>query len=199
MKKLNAVSVIFCFMILGLAVENTAAESAKSFESKKYDVGFSVGRWMTGDVSIERTGYYSYDASKDNSTLIRGFADMYAAPSFAVGIYMNYSPSVEYTDVSVSQKMLEFGMSLKPRLILNQSIALKPGLNIGYRKYSSSDEVGDGVDAMGLNLSIELQIMLANGMIFSIEPGFLAQPVGGNDIISMSFAPIWYVAVGVTF
>ena len=119
-------------------------------------------------------------------------------PKFAVGAYFNYSSfTASYGGYDADADFYEFGIALKPRFILNATTAVKPGLNIGYRKLSV--EGYDDADGLGLNLSIEVQFMLEGGYVFFIDGGFLSQPAGGNDDVDITWAPIVYLAAGIVF
>jgi hypothetical protein len=181
-------------------------DADKGFITRDYDLGISLGMWFSGNVNID-TDTTGIDVDKQGSLLVRAFADAYVAPKFAVGVYGNYSKftlkSSDY-DASVSGTLFEFGVSLKPRFLLSPEVAIKPGLNIGYRSTSRASMPGEtnvdlSADGMGLNLSVELQIKLEGDYIFHIDGGFLSQPVGGTDDADVTWAPIMYLAAGITF
>ena len=163
--------------------------SQVDLKSKEYDLGFMGGLWLSGDVTAGGgTG------EKESSFLLRGFVDAYMIPKFALGAYMNFSPiNEDGYDIT----MFEFGVSIKPRFFINEDLAIKPGLNIGYRSLSGEEEDAEA-DGLGVNLSVEVQKSLET-MILSFEGGFLSQPVGGNEWISISWAPIMYLGAGLTF
>ncbi len=191
------VSMLFSYDLVAAktkAVERDDDASASSFESKSYDVGLLVGAWLPGTIDIE-----GVSADKDMSLLFRVFADAYLIPKFAVGCYFNYSSaSIESEGYeAIDGSFTEFGITLKPRFFISPQMAVKPGLNIGYRK--TSVEGLDDIDGMGLNLSVELQYMMSNNYIVFFEGGFLSQPTGGNDVVSVTWAPIIYVAAGICF
>lgn len=168
-------------------VEETS--EASSFESKGYDIALEVGLWLPGTIDVE-----GYDTDKDGSLLFRAFADAYIMPKFGVGCYFNYSSaSVEDVDATFT----EFGISLKPRFFMSPAVAVKPGLNIGYRK--TSVEGYDSADGLGLNLSVELQYLMDNDYIVFGDFGFLTQPTGGNDLADITWGPIFYIAAGICF
>ncbi|MBN2789627.1 MAG: hypothetical protein JXR69_05520 [Candidatus Delongbacteria bacterium] len=181
MKKQSMIIVIILFMSTFLY--------SLDLKSKEYDLGFMVGLWMGGDVNIE-----GYSADKDGCLLIRGFADAYLIPKLAMGAYFNFSPAtIETEDITV----FEFGGSIKPRFLIREDLAIKPGLNIGYRT-ASGDEPEIEMDGFALNLSIEVQKAMET-MILSFEGGFLSQPAGGNEWVEISWAPIMYLGAGLTF
>ena len=158
-------------------------------KNKEYDFGITLGYWMSGDVDIS-----GYTAQKDGSFLFRVFTDAYLMPKLAMGVYFNFSPIGQE---GIDFNILEFGGSIKPRFFVKEDIAIKPGINFGYRITTSDYEEAE-TDGFGLNLSIEIQKAL-DSLILSFEGGFLAQPTGGNEWIEFTWAPIMYIGGGITF
>ncbi len=195
MKKTFNVAVLSTVLILtvfSILFSSSSAEAA-GFENRERDIGISAGMWLEGDVYVG--GIVDDYVTKDAGFLVRAFYDAYVAPKFAAGVYFNYS-SVTIEDVDGS--ITEFGGALKYRFLATPTVAIKPGLNIGYRKLSADESTLDG-DGMGANLSVEIQIQLSGDMIFFIEPGFLAQPAGGNEDFDITWAPIVYINAGICF
>ncbi|MBP7603061.1 MAG: outer membrane beta-barrel protein [Spirochaetes bacterium] len=192
-------AVLFCAMALAPAGADAAA---RSFEEKEFDIGAAAGVWLPGTISIE-----DLDLDKSAGLLVRVFGDAYLMPKFAVGAYFNYSTAtLEKNSIEVDATFWELGIALKPRFVLSPTVALKPGLNVGYRnsnrdRVAGFDDPDDDLsaDGLGLNLSIELQILLEGGYIFFVEGGFLSQPAGGTDDVDVTWAPIMYLAGGVAF
>jgi hypothetical protein len=181
-------------IMLSLPASNIFAEDS----GKGYEFGFSAGVWLSGgDVSVDSDPYYN-NFQKDNSFLMKGYIDSIITPKFCIGLYMQYAPSVTYQNTYIEQSMVEFGFAFKPRFVINENIAIKPGLGIGYRKYYSDSKSADNMQALGTNLSCEIQFTSKKFMPY-VEFGFLAQPVGGNSDWSMSFPPIWYLMGGIAF
>ena len=177
---------IVIFLIMGFC---SYIYSQVDLKSKEYDLGLMAGMWMGGTIWVD-----GFELDKDASMLFRGFVDAYLIPKLAMGAYFNFSPySMEYADITI----FEFGGSIKPRFFIKEDLALKPGINFGYRT-ASSDPEGFDMDGFGVNLSVEIQKALET-MILSIEGGFLSQPVGGNEAWDISWAPIMYIGAGVTF
>jgi len=193
LKKIYSI-ILFGAMVLVLNSASYAAGSA-DLQSREYDIGLEAGLWFPGTVYVEDS-----DLDKDAGPLFRIFADTYVAPKFAVGVYGNYSTvSLSSGSTEVDATFWEIGMALKPKFMLSSDVALKPGLNIGYRKSSIDINNFDPADGMGLNLSVELQFALQGGYIFFIDGGFLSQPVGGNDKADVTWAPIIYLCGGIAF
>lgn len=192
-------AVLFCAMALAPAGADAAA---RSFEEKEFDIGAAAGVWLPGTISIE-----DLDLDKSAGLLVRVFGDAYLMPKFAVGAYFNYSTAtLEKNSIEVDATFWELGIALKPRFVLSPTVALKPGLNVGYRnsnrdRVAGFDDPDDDLsaDGLGLNLSVELQILLEGGYIFFVEGGFLSQPAGGTDDVDVTWAPIMYLAGGVAF
>ena len=104
---------------------------------------------------------------------------------------------MSYESYSADGSFIEFGIAFKPKFMVSPTVAIKPGLNIGYRKMET-DESSYDAEGLGLNASVEIQFQV-KGMLFFIEPGFLSQPAGGNDNTDITFGPIGYINVGVCF
>lgn len=200
-----AIRKLFIIMLVSLAIlvmtPAIFAQDQGGFESREYDIGICGGLWLPGSIDIE-----DVDVDKENGLLIRAIADMYISPKFAVGGYFNYSMfSVSKDSYEADANLYEFGFAFKPRLILSPQTALKPGLNIGYRKSTREklDIEPSGVetdaDGLGINVSIEFQYLLDGGYIFFVDGGFLSQPAGGNDDADVTWAPILYICAGVVF
>jgi hypothetical protein len=160
-----------------------------TLEGKTLDVGVTAGYWFGGNVVIQ-----GFDVDKDGAFLLRLFADSYLMPKLALGGYFNFSP---YSQEGISITMFEFGASIKPKFLLAPDLAIKPGLNFGYRFTTSDIDVAE-ISAFGINLSVEVQKSLSTVIVFG-EFGFLAQPSGGNSTVEVTFAPIFYVAGGIAF
>jgi hypothetical protein len=185
------------FTIALMQVQAYAQEG--SFTGKEYEIGLEGGWWFPGTIDIE-------DANVDKSggLLIRVFADMFVAPKFLVGGYLNYSTAtVEYAGYEADADFYELGIAFKPRFLLSPTMALKPGLNIGYRQ-SKRDrldveppDVETDADGLAVNVSVELQFKLTGGYVFFIDGGFLTQPSGGNDDADVTWGPIMYLCAGI--
>lgn len=198
------VSILTFFTILLFVSSDVFAQSKTSnngFESKEYDLGIVLGLWLPGTIDVE-----GVSLDKTAGPLFRVFADAYLMPKFAVGGYFNYSSDdVEYGNYSAAANFYEFGISLKPRFIASPVVAVKPGLNIGYRK-STRERLAiepatteTDADGLGLNLSLEIQYLIDNDYIVFFEGGFLSQPAGGNADADVTWAPIMYIAAGLCF
>ena len=171
----------------GAGSNQTTQTSAKSFESRTMDIGLTAAYWLEGTVYVDGFG-----GTKDGSFLFRAFIDGYLMPKLAMGAYINFTP---YSQDGIDITGIEFGVSIKPRFIINNKAAIKPGLNIGYRSLSSDDI--ETVNGMAVNFSIEYQMMMDEN-IFHLELGILTQPVGGNEFIDFSWGPIFYLGGGIT-
>ncbi len=170
--------------------------TSQGLMSRTGEFGATVGLWLGGDISFND---YGVERSKNAGFLLRLFYDASVAEKIAVGAYFNFSPTTsEASDYGAT--MIEFGGSIKPRFPLGDgSAVIKPGLNIGYRRYSSDSPVMKDVSAMGLNASVEIQFNVQQVFVPYFEIGFLAQPVGGNDLTGVSFPPIIYFGAGAAF
>jgi hypothetical protein len=174
---------------------STIQSVKKGLMSRTGECGVTAGLWLSGDISLSEYA----DFSKKTGFLLRVFYDAYVAEKFAVGAYVNFSPmSSDYSNIGAT--LFEIGFALKPRFpIADGAATIKPGLNIGYRLISSDIPASDEVNAMAINVSCEVQFDAKQGFVPYFEIGFLAQPVGGNDLTDVTFAPIIYFGGGVAF
>jgi len=182
-------------------VKSVEPASGSGFEAKEYDIGIVLGLWLPGTIAVE-----DIDLDKSAGPLVRVFADAYLMPKFAVGGYFNYSTAtLEYSALSLEADadFYEFGIALKPRFLVSPVVAIKPGLNIGYRKSTRENLGGEtaetDADGLGLNLSVEVQYLVDSDYIIFFEGGFLSQPTGGNADADVTWAPIIYLAAGICF
>ena len=78
-----------------------------------------------------------------------------------------------------------------------KDLTLDVSLGVGYRSVSS-DEFDDSIQGLALNCLIELtKPMVTRDLIFSF--GFISQPTGGNEDITVTWAPIFHLGVGISF
>jgi len=184
----------------GTAVKETSDVSSSTFESRGYDLGLVLGFWMPGTISAD--DYVSgdgVDLDKSAGPLFRAFADAYVVPKFAVGCFFNYSSmTLSYGSIEADASFYEFGIAMKPRFVVSPVVAIKPGLNIGYRSGTIEGYSGDS-DGLALNLSLEVQYLIDGDYILFFEGGFLTQPVGGTTDYEVTWAPIIYLAGGICF
>ncbi len=167
-----------------------------SFSSKTADYGIAVGAWFGGEVSLADL---DADIDKETGLLLQAFADFYLMEKLAMGVYVNYSnASFEETDETTD--VFEIGGSIKPRFILSGgSLAIKPGLQIGYRTESIDIEGAEDIMGLGVNVSVEFQFATESNITPFGVIGFLSQPAGGNDDTDVTFGPIFYLGAGVAF
>lgn len=224
---------IFCSYIF-TGSDLVFSQSANLLAQKTYDAGLSVGFVGSGDFNMD---FDPYVTKKKSSFLLKSMYDAYLIPKLAVGVYfqvasapvdMHYTETVTdanyvnqewvYTTREVKHShtlgvfVWELGASFKPRFFLGQSWAIKPGLNIGYRKfyfnegdlrnaevleYFEEEDQKPQAEGLGLNGSIELQYQYSNRLLLFSEVGFLTQPYGGtHHVTDLDFGPIFYFLLG---
>jgi len=168
----------------------------KGLMARTGDLGITAALWLGGKIRLED---YSVKTDKDPGFLLKVFYDAYIVDKFSIGAYASFAPvSVEFYNTSAT--VYEFGGSLKGRFPLSDgSMALKTGINFGYRAITSDYYRVDKSDAFALNGSFELQFDTKGKFVPFIEVGFITQPVGGNDYTSITFPPIFYLGGGVVF
>ncbi len=190
MKKIIVFSGILFLMNINVFSQNSY------FANKSADFGIAVGAWFGGEVNLAD---FNTDINKETSFLLHGFADFYLIEKLAMGVYAYYSNS-SFEEVDETASIYEFGVSIKPRFITSGgALAIKPGLQIGYRSESVDVPGADDVAALGVNLSLELQFYTNDNFAPFGIIGFLSQPAGGSDETNVTFAPIFYIGGGIVF
>ena len=199
-------TLLIVFFILFTFNEIKADEPESEIFNKNLDYGLSGGYLFGGAISISDA---PNDFKKTGSFMIKGFIDSYFVPNLAAGLYLQYSYSrlEEIENDRLKNRhnasIIEIGGSLKPRFILNPKWAIKPGLNIGYRKFffDFTADCGlelDNAHGMALNAAVEIQYVYSSSYIIFSEIGFVTQPYGGKeDITHLDFGPIFYITAGI--
>ncbi len=176
---------------------------AGSFGDKKYEFGVASGFLLSGDVYVS---LYGDNVRQNSNFFIRGYADAYIIPQLAFGLYFNYTTLNLEKDIEIFGKKIkksgtpiwEIGASIKPRFILSERAAIKPGFNIGRRRFSGENDFSKW-NGLALNGSCEIQYRLSNNLLIFGETGFLYQPYGGNVDTDITFSPIFYFIFGIVF
>lgn len=174
-------------------------QAPKGLMSRNFEVGITTAIWFSGTVDYKNV-YSAYDPEKATGFLLRVFLDGYVVDKLAVGAYLNFSP-VSWNNYTSTSTMLEEGVSLKARFPISDGVAaVKPGISIGHRGFSSDNPSADKIDALGVNLSCEVQFYIHSICVPYVEISFLAQPSGSNDYDpAITFPPIFYVGGGISF
>ena len=168
--------------------------SGQGLMARGGDFGIMAGVWLNGKIHFED---FDLQEEKNTGFLARAFYDAYVAEKFSVGVYAQISP-MSWEDSDEGSFMYEFGFTLKPRFPLaGGAAAFKPGLSIGYRGISSDIPESDKINALAMNVSLEVQFQTSGAIVPFIELGFLAQPAGGNDPTKVTFPPIVYFGAGI--
>ncbi len=186
-----------CFFVL--VISNSVFSS--TFAEKKYELGIASGLLLSGDVYISLHG----DNVKQNSNFfVKGFADAYIIPQLAFGFYFSYTTMKLDDDIEVFGKTIkksgtpiwEIGASIKPRFILSEKFAVKPGFLIGHRRFAG-DKSFTKWKGLALNGSCEFQYRISEKIVIFEETGFVYQPYGGNVDTDVTFDPILYFILGI--
>lgn len=204
MSTLQKMSIMLLFLSFTLFAFSIAMGG--TFEDKEYDIGIGTGVWLSGNAYVS---LLDEDIEKEDTFFLRSFIDYYLIPELAIGGYINYS-DVEFKESkSISfvgsdkvyeipesgVSMIEFGATIKPRFILSPRMAVKPGFNVGQRRFISDSDFMES-KGLGLNGSCEIQYLFSERMTFFGEIGFLMQPWGGNEDTDITFSPIFYLTLG---
>lgn len=184
MGKCSVTSVAGAFLLL-LAIAPRVSGQA--------ELTVSGGILLPGEAYVEEWDVYP---EIDMSPMVSLSYDSYQVPSLGFGVFLNAaSLSVE----GESGTMITLGGAVKPRWMVGaaKDHTLDVSLGIGYRSVSS-DELDDSIQGLALNCLIELtKPMVTRDLIFSF--GFISQPTGGNEDITVTWAPIFHLGIGISF
>jgi hypothetical protein len=174
---------------------------------KSFDFGLSAGMVMPGGIYI---GIADHQVVNGASPFFKAHVDAYLIDKLAMGLYFSYlkitldhwkGSTATIPDAYSGVTGLEIGCAIKPCFWLSDKVALKPALEIGYRRMSldfitDADEASVNGMALGGNLAVKFR---AGPVSPFLDGGIISQPVGGNDYTSVSFAPIFAVSGGIEF
>ncbi|MGE0078736.1 MAG: outer membrane beta-barrel protein [Bacteroidales bacterium] len=178
--------------ILFLSVFAFSANAQNTENEKGYEIGASLKYWMPGDM------YFIDDVKKEGGIFLNAYADYNIVPKFAVGAYFNFGPSFSVEEADQTGQFSEIGMQLKIRIFAG-NIKICPALQIGYRGIKIEDIKALKTDGFAVNMNTDIVIPTKSKILLVPSIGFLAQPVGGNDIGDVTFAPIPYIGFGISF
>ena len=169
-----------------------AAQSA--FTARTRDFGISAGLLFEGSAYFAEPDAYS---AHTEAVMVRVFYDQFIMDQLAFGVFGQAALTdfPRYTTDS-GATLIEAGFSIKPRFFIGEKVAMKPGLNVGYRVYQAEDDFVAG-DGLGLNLGVEFQYDMGAAFLPFGEIGFLSQPWGGSDDTDITYDPIMYLQVGI--
>ncbi len=187
---------LFVFILCFSSTANSG-----TFGEKKFEFGIAPGVLFPGDIYIS---LYGESVKQNSNFLIRTYADAYVIPQISFGVYFNYTTLNLEKDIEVFGEKIErtgtpiweIGGAIKPRFILSEKFALKPGFNIGHRQFAGENDFTTW-KGLALNASCELQYYLSEQVNIFAETGFLYQPYGGNEDTDITFDPIFYLVFGI--
>jgi hypothetical protein len=184
---------LWCAALLTGGVSVMIAQT-NDFASRDVDLVLTAAFLLPSDnISAED---YNIMLHQNGTFLGRLAVDFYLMPKMSMGVYTSVSP-VSYGESGETATELDFGGSLKGRfLIAHGAVALKAGVNIGYRYIASKFKYADGVSGFSIGPSIEVQFATGSSIAPHIEIGFLSQPAGGNTYTNVTFPPIFYFGGG---
>lgn len=188
--------VLLLVSILLLSGPNTLHAQSRGFLSRDADLGFTGAFLLSSDEVYASD--FNVNVTQNGTFLARLFADFFLMPKFSMGVFVNFAPT-SYGESSETATMLEFGGSLKARFVVARgAVAIKAGVNLGYRLYMSDFKYADAVKGFGIGPSIEVQFAVGSEVAPHVEIGFLSQPAGGNSYTNVTFPPIFYFGGGLS-
>jgi hypothetical protein len=177
---------------LALAPAAARAAPAPQLVSSTYGIGGAVGVVFPGTVTASGNG--TVDVDTKTGFILQGALDYYVVPRLSTGLYLQYQ-SVGVENSNETGSVFGVGAAIKARFAVADSFALRPGLNIGYQHGSWSGSTGT-TTGLGVGALVEAVVALSRGLNGLIQIGFTTQPAGGNKDIDLTWAPIFYLAVG---
>jgi hypothetical protein len=157
-----------------------------------WELGLGIGGSFEGEYDTDAASFAAFGGYFQRIELDK-FFNRYVG----VGTYLNFgAPSSNPNGRVIT---VEWGLAFKPRLTFDElsdkvDFLVTPEFQIGYR--GLFPEFGDASSGLGLNFGLDLRARFYNNVDLFIEPGFLAQPVGGNDATNLTFSPIAYLVIG---
>ena len=226
---------MFILFFLLSALITVSAQTETPLFNKVHDFGLAIGYAHTANIEMD---FRDYTFDKEPSYLIKLSYDNFLTPKLAAGAYfhlMNTSVEAHYSDIvpdaeyingewvffdrevrenySLGAFVWEIGGSFKTRFLMGGKWEIKPGINIGYRKfYFDEDDLKEAkilrifdyenqdaeAEGLGLNASVEFLYPLSSQFLFVTEIGFLTQPYGGtHGVTDVQFGPVMYLLIGV--
>lgn len=199
MKKTHALAVMAATAML-LWAPTLRAQDKPAY--KPFDFGISGGMILPGTISVG-----GIDVSTSMTPFFKAHFDAYLVEKLSMGLYASYlTLSMDNIDgISIPENMdgasgFEIGGSIKPCFKLSPTVAMKPGIEFGYRHINPemSDDSGSDISGFALNAVVAIKFK-AGGISPFIAPGFLAQPAGGNEFDDVTWAPIFTISGGIEF
>lgn len=150
-------------------------------------LGAKGGAFLGGEVYIEPA-----HVDAETGPMLGVFADSIVVPGFSIGAFTNFAN----TGVGpASASIFNLGVSMKARFQAGD-LSLRPGLTFGYQQITGDFETITGFDP-GLVFELGVPVSATTGVLFDV--GFFSQPVGGNELASVTFGPKFYLAAGIEF
>ncbi len=164
------------------------------------EASLGIGAAFGGDVTFENAGG-SEDVDHDSGFIMKLEGDLFPIKYFGFGAYLGFTASSLDVPRDDGMDLFEFGVAAKGRIpVLTDPVEffITPGLYFGYRRTMFEADIDDA-DGLALNFGVDFRARFEKHFDVFIEPGFLTQPVGGNDDVDVTFGPIGYILFGVGY
>ncbi len=173
---------------LALPVRSPAEGPA---EQPQFGLSLVGGMLLPGSISVSPGG----EPDTTAGFIVRGAGDYMITPRFSVGAYSHFaSASLDGLDRTVTSFAL--GATVKAHFQAG-NVRLRPGAAIGYQL--SDVSLGDSANGFGAQALFEVGVPVSPTLNFLGHVSFLTQPAGGNSSADVTWAPIFYLAVGVEY
>jgi len=165
--------------------------SISTAQAQNWNMNFKGGVMMPGTVSIE-----GFEVDTETGWIINTAYDAMVAEKLSMGGYFFYSGITEESS-GEGANIMSIGGTIKGRFKLQGGTQIRPGIVLAYQM--TSGDVFDDVEGLNVGFTGEVAFPLKDNKAVVAEIGFCSQPAGGNSDADVTWAPIFYLAVGYEF
>ena len=176
--------------ILVICVALLLTGSLAQAQNQSWNWNFKGGIILPGTVTVE-----GYDADTELGWIVNTVFDAMVAEKLSMGGYFFYSGLTEAeSGESNGANIMSIGGTLKARFPLRGGTQLRPGVIFAYQ--ITTGDAFDDVNGLNVGFTFEAAFPLKDRNAIVAEIGFTSQPSGGNSDVNVTWAPIFYLAVG---
>ena len=180
--------ILFCLIMV------PGASHAYEWDKQQYELGVKIGTIFAGEVWIDPPDR-SFDT--DSGTMFALRADSVVTPKMSMGMFIHQITNSTGGGDDITTTGI--GATLKLRLTASPDLQIRPGVLFGYNFSIGSEAFKEDATGMEVGAFVEAAYHLQDGHMLTGELGFVAQPVGGNSDIDMTYGPTVYFLIGYAF
>jgi hypothetical protein len=163
---------------------------------RAFALSLQLGTNFGGTVTGEMNGHSS-DYGLNGGLVGLARLDLYVVQRFTMGVYGQLLRTSTHSDYDFGVN--GYGLSLIGRFGLPTQTHLRLGMLVGYQTNTTDISVAKDSRGLGLGAIAELAVPFSPNASFLAHVSFLSQAIGGNNDVSVTFAPVWYAAAGIEF